>query len=865
MNPNLKLKPVLEERKFEISNIVSILNLISASPLNGAMTPIEHRAALKDKLDALVAADSVQLTRLTKVIENLLSVVNTSLGTNHTVADIDNGNLPADALLDAVHASIGHQKLVVFSRTSLPPVASAPVGTVNIASVMSFADQTDWSLPQFGGFGAPYNNLSPIPYSAGFMQETRIDILNTADGTPVLNASDDIVAGFVQSCDTTLSQIEVVWGYISKVDNKFYVADFPSTLGGSYDVVFPVKTNLADAPADFLGMARGGIGIPGVSSSLAGIEAIIGTTELTAAALVSATTDSVLNPSGYRNIVAAMLDLLAKDKESKDLITALNSFTGKAIGEVIPSYSLVGDNRDYVVSGDSVVAAISKLNAALIQGNIVSVGALGSNFASINDVFSAIDAGSLAMPSATGALLIKVAPGEYIEDIMLRDFVYIVGSGVESTVIKGIVELPNKAGMSEGVAGGLFNATISSNAPITFLISADGEHNLHSLLIENTAGGTALRVEPAANSSVSLASSVVIKNSAGLGLHVIQGSVKNLGATVVANNGVSLQSASELYMSGGEILSLGDGISVDGSSTVSILGGNIEAGNRGLFTVGGAIKLLGGSIGGGNYSVVANILSPVTLGATILLGGSVFWGGATIMPAMLAQGLAVEDAAGNFAGNDAETIFAEIGGTLAIYQNELNVSHSKSNHNEHDALVDAGMLQISLMPESYTLFMVDSFMSPLTNVYPDGADKALIIADHSALIHQGPAGSYNHYKQNINGDVVNKDKVYLKAALQKGLADASGNHDWKIEFRLEISGGRYNLAPLSYLLRSVEAANFVSRFEGEFDLNALTAELGNPMTPLVGVGEIVAIKISIKSDSAISQATPTIRSFVAFI
>ena len=858
MNPNLKLKPVLEERKFEAANVTSILNLISPVPLNAAMTPAQHSAALKDKLDA-------QLTRVNKVVENLLSLVNSSLGMSYTLADIDSGALSADALLDAVNASIGYQKLVVFSRISLPSIVSAPTGTIDVTSAMSFADQTDWSLPQFGGFGAPYNNTSPIPFSIGFMQETRVDLLNTLDGTPVLDESDNTVSGFVSGYDSTLNSMTVVWGYMDKADNQFYVADFPATLSGSYDIVFPVKTNLADAPADFLGMARGGIGVPGVSGSIAGLEAIVGASELTAPAFVSAMIDPVLSPSGYSSIVAALLDVLAKAKESKDLIDELSLFAGKAVGDTAPNFSLVGDNRDYVVAGDSIIAAISKLNAASVQGNIVTVGDIGANFASINDVFAAIDAGNIAIPTANKVLVVKVAPGEYLEDIVLRDFVYIIGSGIESTLLKGVVELPNRLGTSEGIVGSLFNMTISSDSATTMLISANGDHSLHSLVIENTSGGTALEVAPETDSNISIFADVVLKNASGLGLRIIDGNVKLYGSMIVANNGISLQSAAELHMSGGDILSSGDGISVDGSSVVTILGGNIVADNRGLFTVGGAIKLLGGSIKGANYSVVANALAPVTLGATALLGASVFWGGAVISPAILAQGLSVEDVAGNFVGNNAEAIFAEIGGTLVVHQNEINISHSKSNLNEHDALVDVAILQISLMPENYTMFMVDSFMYPTTNTYPDGDDKALIVADHSALMHQGDAGSYNHYQQNFDGVVVDKDKVYLKTSLQKGLADDSGNHDWVIEFRLEVSGGRYNLAPLSYLLHSIQAVDFVPRFEQEFDLNAILADSGAPLAPIVASGEVVSVKITIKSDSAMSQATPTIRSFVAFI
>lgn len=879
MNPNMHLNAALEGRKFELANAVSILSLVSSVPLNTTMSPAQHSAALKDKLAALSAENVVNVNRINQIADKLFTAINNTLGTSYSMADIDAGTISSTALIDAIKANVGQQKLVIFARLTVPVIASSASRLIDISSVLGYADSTDWSLPENGGFGAPYNTTTPVPTSVAFTQETRVDVIYTTSGSPVLDASDNTVVGYINIYQPVTTQVNVVWGYLDKNDHMFYPANFPASLAGGVDVVIPVKTNLADAPADFLGMTRGGVGLPGVSGSLAGIEDILAANKLTintnveavvgsgltAAAFASVTANPILNPGGYISIVAGLLDLLAKNKATQDIIIATDAFVGKAVGDITPNYSLLGDARDYVAVGDTFVAAISKINAALVAGNVLTVGGIGANFPTINAALVAINGGAVSAPTDTLPLVLKLQPGVYNESVVLQDHVYIVGSGIECTKINGVVEIPNRVGTSFGVKSNIMNVALNSSSASTLLITADGEYALHALSVENTGGGAALRIQPASGVKVELAANVALISLAGQGLSLNQAEVISHGASVAAHDGARVELGSQLNIRSGEFVCSGDGVAVDATSSCELLTGHIQAGNRGIFTTGGLLSLLGGFVSGTNKAIVANSLSSVVLGAVNVLGSSVIWGGANIVPRLIARSLFVEDFASLFLADNLEDVLAEIGGRLNTQQSAISVLQTKSSFNEHDALVDAAMIQVGSMSTAYTLFMVDSFMTPSTNIYPDGVDKALVDAQNSVLMHQGASGSFNYYKQNFDGDMVTKQRIHLKTALQKSAADGSGNGDWQIQFFLDISGGRYSANPISYLLTTFTNSNFVDRFEKEYVLSELVATPIAALSPIIAAGETVALRIAIKADTAMSEATPMLRSFVAFM
>lgn len=872
------LKPVLQTRKLEIANIIDIISLISASPLNASMTPAQQSASLKDKLNILSSDGSLNTSRVTALAANVLAAVNSLTGTSFTMADIDSGTVTSGALKDAIEDVLTNNKMIVYGKISMPGVVAAPTGLVGAASILPFADGSDWSISRFGGLGAPYNSANPVPVSAAFSEKTRVDALHVGTGDPVLNGGNKVV-GFVSGFNAGTNEIQVTWGYINSTDHNFYAANFPATVTTAVDLVLPVKTNFGAVPVEFLGMAKGGIaGGSGAAdavltqngiTSTSDLDAMLGLPTLTVSAFAAATNDPSLNPGGYTSLIHAILDLLSQIDATRSwargLFDNINTFVGKADLEATPSYGLLGDARDFVTQGASLESALTSVHAALNKGNVLTVASSGANYMTIGAALADLVAGTFGVLSASNPFVVVVAPGTFAENLLLEDFVHIIGSGIDATIINGVVELPNRAGTSTGIRGKVSNLTITSGAAATMLVSADDNHTLRALKIVNTGGGVALKIEPDSFADVILAPDVTLESSLGLALDVTMARVSAYGY-ISGNNGASMHSGSALHMRGAEIVCTNDGVVVDNSSMLDMLFGNISASNRGVVSVGGVLALDGGWVLGSNYSVVADSSSTVYIGAINIDASTISWAGATKMPDMLARGAFVEDATGNFFADNVEDVLGEVGGSLVMHQNEINTLHGKSNFNEQDAVVDMAMIQLSLMPADYSVFMVDSFMDQVTNVYPDGADKALIIADHSVLIHQGSSETYNYYKQNFDSGMAGKTRVYVKASVQKGFDDASGNHDWQIEYRLEISGGRYGGTPLTYSLHTTDAANLgAGRLEKELMLNLLSPIAGSALTPLIGTGEVVSLKIVIKKDSATPTATPAIRSVVVFM
>ena len=94
-----------------------------------------------------------------------------------------------------------------------------------------------------------------------------------------------------------------------------------------------------------------------------------------------------------------------------------------------------------------------------------------------------------------------------------------------------------------------------------------------------------------------------------------------------------------------------------------------------------------------------------------------------------------------------------------------------------------------------------------------------------------------------------------------------GTGDWSIEFKLEVTGGRYGAGKSSYSLKTIDTSNFGdSRESAEFDLSSIVPTGSPQQDPILqGADEVASIAIVIKKDSSGVAATPTIRSFSAFI
>ena len=536
------------------------------------------------------------------------------------------------------------------------------------------------------------------------------------------------------------------------------------------------------------------------------------------AEFLTATTDAILNPSGYTDIVAAVMDLLAR----------VNSSTP---------------------------------GTAQNPKNVLKVSPEGGDYDSISAALNAVNAGLFGTLSEDNTCLIQVYPGQYSASFNLVDFVNIVGMDRDNVILTGAISKNSTA------PGMLANMTLRSGISAVLAIYSGGEHILHNLKIENWAGGAALLVNNE-DAVVTIENTELVSNS-GLALRVFDGKAIARNTNFTGLNGVSVENGSTFVFAGGDIMALNNGIYCDSSSEAVTMFGNIKADGCAVKTEGGVLRLLGGIFAGDVCSISADDFSTVFMGAITVAPDKVQLANAEMMLEASVEGIGFEDTLGLF-GHSLDVVkslkgmLIELGEAKNRHENDIHALHDKSNHNEQDSLVDNAMIQISLMSPEYTMFMIDSFMDTNSNTYPAGDDKALVFAERSILMHQDNAETFNFYKQNFFGDMAGKNKVYLKAALQKGMADSMGAHDWQVDFHLEVIGGRYGTTPVSFLLHSANALNLDDgRIEKELDLSSPVS--GIALNPIIAAGELVSMKITIKSDSATVQATPVVRSFVAFV
>ena len=215
-------------------------------------------------------------------------------------------------------------------------------------------------------------------------------------------------------------------------------------------------------------------------NSLLAVNGASGTDEF-----LTATTDAILNPSGYTNIVTAVMDILTKlDSQSPSVTQSKN--------------------------------------------NVLSVSPNGGDYSTINDAINAIGADLFGIPAANNVCLIQVYPGIYTENIILPDFINIVGENLNSVVVIGTV---TRETLSSGI---ITNLTIRSDASATFSVTSEGEYMLHGLKIENFGGGTALLLDN--ENAVISTNGLELKSSNGVALMLSSGKVVSKNTFFVGLN-----------------------------------------------------------------------------------------------------------------------------------------------------------------------------------------------------------------------------------------------------------------------------------------------------------------------------------------
>jgi hypothetical protein len=874
---NDALSPILQARKQELSNVIEIIKLVTepnAAALSTEMTAAQHAATLKDKLTATSS------NLLNNVVGNLLPAINALLGTSYVAADFQNGTIDVNALRDSMASVLSNHKLVVYVPFNVASFASAATASLDVGS-LAYADATDWSVPRYGAQGAPYNVASFVPFSASFSEATRVDVF--AGLNEVVDGANKII-GFVSAFDSVLNRVTVTWGYKNSAGN-FVPANLPPAFAGvPLQLVVPVKSNLAIVPVDFLAFARGARGggvsvqdINNINTVLTNnglaidtnLKAVLGVTSVQTTAFEDATKDAVLNPLGYSSVASGLLDLIVKVNSAsisfRALFDRLNSYVGKVDADLVPTYALFGDARDVIAQGMSLKNAVEALNRAFYLGNVINVAKVGGDYDTISAAILAVEGGMFGVPSASNPFAVKVAAGHYAESITLPDYVYVCGSGAEATVLRGAVLLANTPSTGNGAHSYVSGMTISNPLGAAMTISADMVDVLLSNVTLVSSVSYALDFTAANGGTVTLASDSRLLSPNATAVRMIGNKMVIAGGHVGGAHGFDLSGAASLTLNGGDIVAGNGGTAVAvGATSMFTMNGGSVYGGTGVAAVNATIKLFGGNIDASMNAVEADALSTVELGGCAIDPAKLAIAGATVSPKLQSRSAFVRDVADYYLANNAEDVLQEIGAGMRANNVSLSDLHAKINTAEDDALAESAILQLALMPPNYTMVMVESFKDATANSYPAGSDKAVVDIVKSVLRHQGSISAYNFFSEDFAGDVAGKSVLFLRHIVTPG--EVAGNGDWEIEFRLEVTGGRYGGSKSTYSLRKITAANIgSSREPQEFDLATIVPS-GLALWPiLAGVDEIASISIAIKQDSADVAATPVVRSFAAFI
>lgn len=869
---NKALGQLFQARKQELTNVIEIIKLVAepnAAILGETMTSAQYAATLKDKLAA------ANPTLAINTANQILTALNAMMGTAYTVADLQGGALDGNALNNALATILRNHKLVVYAPMSL--VGAAENISQLALGTLSYADATDWSMSQFGGHGAPYNAATPVPVSPTFAANVRVDVMHNEQ--PVLIDGLHPALGYISSFDALANTVSITWGYKDS-EGAFVAAPLPSSVVGlTLSAVMPIKSNLAIVPVDFLAFARGAKGGVSVPQDLSGIEsvltnnglaadsnlkAVLGISAIQAMALQEAT-QHVISPQGYSSVAAGLVDLMSRLHVLTGFVDELNTYLGKLNGETLPSYNpsaFFGDARDVISNQMPIKDAIGALNKALYKGNILHVAKTGGHFNTISNAILAITDGQFGAPSSNNPFLIAVAPGVYAENIALADHVYIYGSGMSVTTIQGSVVAGNIPATTNGVHSCISNMTVASVALPAFQVTGNNVYMSLMNVQLKSVDNYALDISANMGAVISVGSGSKIESTT-TAIRMLGNELYADGALISGQNAVVLQGGASFVFNSGSIVGSATAVAVEATSSFTIHGGRVS-GNIGVATNSGTLRLFGGSIDATMSAVVANATSFVELGACAVDSAKLAISSASIQPKLQSSASFVKDAANYFLGNDVETVLQEVGSKLQAEEIVTENLHAKINVAEDDALVETCLLQLSLMPLEYTMVMVESFKQASSNIYPAGIDKALVDVVKSELRHQGSLADKNYFVANFAGDVIGKSKILLRQIISA--PSISGNNDWEIQFRFEVTGGRYGANTTSYLLRAINSFNLAqSRQPAEINLATLIPD-GAPQFPILqGVDEVASIKVVIKQDSTGAAATPSVRSFAAFI
>lgn len=163
----------------------------------------------------------------------------------------------------------------------------------------------------------------------------------------------------------------------------------------------------------------------------------------------------------------------------------------------------------------SAISEKAKASAMALSANTVQVWPGGARFSTIQ---AAMD--SITGASAQEQYQVAVGPGTYNENVVMKDYVYVIGSGQDVTIITA----PPQQNAANGVVnsasgGGISELTINAPGagwgswPIGIKICGSGKFHVSGVTINAGAGATGDNVRGITNNAGSYAGSVIVGQS----------------------------------------------------------------------------------------------------------------------------------------------------------------------------------------------------------------------------------------------------------------------------------------------------------------------------------------------------------------
>jgi hypothetical protein len=337
MADSFTLKDSLATRKYEITNVVRILQPLTESSLGVLLSVEDARAILSDRLAALSGQVDVNTLDIAQITDRLLEAVNVLTGNNFSIADLRDGTLPVSAVLDAIQSVTKDKKLVIYPRFELGNIAGQATGSIILTpEELAKYDSLSWADEQYGGLDAPYNVAIPTLASLAYSDETAVDLLY-ADKTPVFNDDNDRLLGFVSGF-TGGNVINITWGKM--IAGSFVPEAIPASVTDEVTAIVPMKTNLSVLPVTSLSLTKlDNFGVNqqdelenvqlvlannGLTTSTE-LGGVLGLANVTVTDFLSATA-SALFPTGFNNVISAisaivvqLQNILAQQASTEDV------------------------------------------------------------------------------------------------------------------------------------------------------------------------------------------------------------------------------------------------------------------------------------------------------------------------------------------------------------------------------------------------------------------------------------------------------------------------------------------------------------------------------------------------------------------